>query len=341
MHKKISTVVLLASLMLLTMLGTHVSPALAYHANIGDFVWEDLDRDGIQDNDEPGIPGVTVELYDCAGGFIASTTTNAAGIYSFFVENPTPGTRNLYVRFVAPEGYYFSPPNQGADDTVDSDADPQTGNTECFSMQFSPWPFPTDYTRDAGLYKGLVPPPPPPPEKPSGIRVDNTLTASFPYSVGSYSFWEEQLFDVRYHLPCGVVAIYDDGSDIHLWVIVWSKPYLAWGELDKNGDHLIDSNTKDKNRDGVIDRYDLKSDGIEIRGLGGVGGMYKWKVDSRRDGSPADRRDPEITVPSWDLNLNPGGILDGPIEYLAEIPIPSGQTTFQISLKVHASPPDP
>ena len=70
---------------------------------------------------------------------------------------------------------------------------------------------------------------------------------------------------------------------------------------------------KDKNGDGVIDRHDLGSDGVEINLeclTGDFKVEYKWKVDSEQDGSPKDRRDPEITVPSWDLNLSSGGILE-------------------------------
>ena len=51
---------------------------------IGNYVWEDTDSDGIQDACESGIQGVTVELYDAAGtGLIASTTTDANGQYYF------------------------------------------------------------------------------------------------------------------------------------------------------------------------------------------------------------------------------------------------------------------
>jgi len=37
-------------------------------ANIGDFVWEDLDGDGVQDPGEAGIENVTVILYDANTG---------------------------------------------------------------------------------------------------------------------------------------------------------------------------------------------------------------------------------------------------------------------------------
>ena len=34
--------------------------------NIGNFVWDDLDQDGRQDAGEPGIAGVTVQLWNSA-----------------------------------------------------------------------------------------------------------------------------------------------------------------------------------------------------------------------------------------------------------------------------------
>ena len=59
-----------------------INVALA-NAEIGDFVWEDLDGDGFQDNNEPGIPGVTVVLFNDSDIEIASTTTDNNGFYSF------------------------------------------------------------------------------------------------------------------------------------------------------------------------------------------------------------------------------------------------------------------
>ncbi|MBZ0282146.1 MAG: DUF11 domain-containing protein, partial [Anaerolineae bacterium] len=50
---------------------------------IGNRVWEDLDRNGQQDPGEVPLAGVVVSLYDVNDVFIASTTTNAEGEYIF------------------------------------------------------------------------------------------------------------------------------------------------------------------------------------------------------------------------------------------------------------------
>ena len=55
---------------------------------IGNRVWEDLDRDGIQDAGEAGIEGVTVSLYSADGStLLATTTTDAKGEYYFNQDN--------------------------------------------------------------------------------------------------------------------------------------------------------------------------------------------------------------------------------------------------------------
>ena len=51
-------------------------------ASIGDFVWYDLDLDGIQDADEPGIPGVEVTL-TYPDGTTETLITNSSGEYLF------------------------------------------------------------------------------------------------------------------------------------------------------------------------------------------------------------------------------------------------------------------
>ena len=61
-------------------------------ASIGDFVWQDLDGDGVQDAGENGIAGVTVVLYRDVDGtgeidpgdpIVATVTTDASGNYVF------------------------------------------------------------------------------------------------------------------------------------------------------------------------------------------------------------------------------------------------------------------
>ncbi|MGX5680902.1 SdrD B-like domain-containing protein [Schumannella luteola] len=52
-------------------------------STIGDTVWWDLDRDGVQDAGENGIPNVTLNLLDSVGNVIATTVTDASGLYHF------------------------------------------------------------------------------------------------------------------------------------------------------------------------------------------------------------------------------------------------------------------
>lgn len=61
-------------------------------SRVGDFVWDDLDGDGNQDVGEPGIPGVTLDLYndvnnndafDAGDTLLGTTITDASGNYEF------------------------------------------------------------------------------------------------------------------------------------------------------------------------------------------------------------------------------------------------------------------
>ena len=50
---------------------------------VGDRVWNDADGDGVQDPGELGLPGVTVNLYDADGNWLAATVTDEFGNYLF------------------------------------------------------------------------------------------------------------------------------------------------------------------------------------------------------------------------------------------------------------------
>jgi hypothetical protein len=64
-------------------------------SSIGDIVFNDTNGNGVQDQGEPGISGVTINLRDSSGNIVATTTTNSSGNYSF--PNLPPGNYTVSV----------------------------------------------------------------------------------------------------------------------------------------------------------------------------------------------------------------------------------------------------
>ena len=92
------------------------------YASLGDFVFEDTNENGVQDNGEPGIQAVAVTLSGTdENGVSVSLTTNtdANGGYQF--ANLIAGTYQL--SFQTPANYDLSPANIGGNDNTDSDVD--------------------------------------------------------------------------------------------------------------------------------------------------------------------------------------------------------------------------
>jgi hypothetical protein len=116
-------------------------------ASMGDKVWVDLPGGtaNVQDMGEPGLAGVTVNLYRDANadGAIngaeaitpyATTVTNAFGNYIFNNLPALVAPGAVYqVRFVLPGGYTFVTINVGTDDFKNSDAD-ATGLTKLYRI---------------------------------------------------------------------------------------------------------------------------------------------------------------------------------------------------------------
>jgi hypothetical protein len=105
------------------------SPLMA----VGNRVYHDVNNNGFRDATEVGIATVAVKLYRDAnndnvadGAFIASTVTNATGIYLF--SNLTPG--NYIVGIMPPANYYSSTINAGDPDSdIDLDNNGMTIDT--------------------------------------------------------------------------------------------------------------------------------------------------------------------------------------------------------------------
>jgi len=123
-------------------------------ASLGDYVWFDANRDGIQDAEEAGIAGVLVELFVSENGApaaqpLASGTTLADGAYGFTNLDPS---LNYFVKFTAPEGQALTISGAGSDTEADSNPDPATGLTAEIDLA----PGQDDPTIDAGIIDPLA-----------------------------------------------------------------------------------------------------------------------------------------------------------------------------------------
>ncbi|MBK7141490.1 MAG: DNRLRE domain-containing protein [bacterium] len=113
---------------------------------LGNYVWYDDNMNGIQDEGETGVSGVTVQLFNCEGLLLDEMLTDGDGLY-LFDSLPAGG---YYVKFSnLPADYVFTSQDQGGDDALDSDADINTGQTICTTLDAGE----VDLTWDAGIYK--------------------------------------------------------------------------------------------------------------------------------------------------------------------------------------------
>ncbi|MDD4102134.1 MAG: choice-of-anchor A family protein, partial [Kiritimatiellae bacterium] len=99
-------------------------------SSVGDYVWLDANGNGIQDNGETGVQGVTVYLLAANGDLLEQTVTDADGLYLF--DDLVDG--DYRIRFDLPAGYLFTFVEAGEDFQTDSDADPLTGDSGIFTL---------------------------------------------------------------------------------------------------------------------------------------------------------------------------------------------------------------
>ena len=125
-------------------------------ATIGDRVWYDNNKDGLQGpvNLEPGVPGVVAMVCDGNTGLPAlfagqplTTTTDANGIYGFF-NLPLASYCVQFDLATLPSGYQVTKQNVGSDRSIDSDAD-ENGRTNSTGVLT---PGQIDLTLDMGIY---------------------------------------------------------------------------------------------------------------------------------------------------------------------------------------------
>ncbi|WP_374359966.1 SdrD B-like domain-containing protein [Pseudoduganella danionis] len=108
---------------------TTVDAGLYKFAELGDVVWNDANRNGVQDSGETGRAGVKVTLLDAAGKAVATTTTDVDGHYLF--NNLKPGAYSVqFDKTTLGTGYAFTSAHTGTNGNLDSDADVNTGVTQ-------------------------------------------------------------------------------------------------------------------------------------------------------------------------------------------------------------------
>lgn len=99
-------------------------------ATLGSFVWLDENRNGIQEEEEPGFANVIITIEGVDDGFSTQTVTDESGFYQLTVP---PGRYQLI--FALPNGFILTEANQGENDEKDSDVDPISFKTDTIQLR--------------------------------------------------------------------------------------------------------------------------------------------------------------------------------------------------------------
>lgn len=127
--------------------------------SIGDYVWFDKNKDGIQNNSELPATGVKVQLYQYASGSWTQVITAVTDSYGKYLFDDLESGK-YKVTFILPSGgkYFFTLKNSTTSD-LDSDVDME-GNSGEITIDTS---YPAgnvkrdNLTVDAGMYEGSTP----------------------------------------------------------------------------------------------------------------------------------------------------------------------------------------
>ncbi len=193
------------------------------NSTLGDRVWNDVNKNGIQDLGETGIADVGVMLYTMEDLLLDSTITDKDGFYLF--EQLQTGA--YYIQFSQPDGYTFTKKNVGEDRETDSDADENTGKTDLIEIYVEV----EDLGWDAGLYSIEI--------AEFDLKLEMTVNNQYPQD-------EEEIFyslkvtninpvdgknvEVTDLLPLGLDYLYSEPADYDTSNSIWYVGDLASGD---------------------------------------------------------------------------------------------------------------
>ncbi|MEY4541127.1 MAG: hypothetical protein RLZZ306_2884, partial [Bacteroidota bacterium] len=103
-----------------------IKPTAIPYGSIGDYVWFDANKDGLQTSGESPVKGVKVYLLNATGTIIDSTKTDVNGKYLF----DSLITGSYKIRFVAPKDSNLTVKGTNSLSAIDSNPDATTGLTD-------------------------------------------------------------------------------------------------------------------------------------------------------------------------------------------------------------------
>lgn len=119
---------------------------------VGDYVWHDSDKNGIQDSSEEAVPGRPVQVLDAQGTVLSTTTTDEKGRWiACGLEPSTVCT----IEVGLPDGWVVTGVDKGTDNSLDSDG-VATSEGSATIPCITP-PTGSDLTFDVGIYRAEVP----------------------------------------------------------------------------------------------------------------------------------------------------------------------------------------
>lgn len=194
--------------------------------SIGDYVWYDVDRDGIQDADELPAEKVTVTLYDANGALVGSTETNADGYYYF---QYLKEGKEYSLTFTPPSGYKFTSQNALSDSTNSptgdvTDSDVNADGVVTFTTPLDGKNLAEPGKADnPGLDAGLV-----------SIKV--------PVSIGDYTWYDTNKNGIQDdgELPASgvTVTLFKDGVEVGS-TVTDSDGYYFFADLDPSTEYKV------------------------------------------------------------------------------------------------------
>ncbi|MDQ7085835.1 MAG: SdrD B-like domain-containing protein [Sulfurovum sp.] len=118
-------------------------------ASMGNRIWYDDNGNGIQDNAEDNVSGVTVKLYlNSDNSLVATNVTDSNGYYHFDGLRPNAYYVIVDKTQLPSAEYVFTQKDAGSDNSTDSDVNLSTGRSDTVTLISNQ----DDNTTDAGIY---------------------------------------------------------------------------------------------------------------------------------------------------------------------------------------------